>query len=136
ERDRWEWVTPSRSKENQEDAAETRAPLQGTVYEGGPHNGYRGWPLHRRLAAMAKHRELKRKDLAALFGVSPAIITYWLHGTEPGPDGKVTGKPIPDSLAPLMIRWLETGQEPTPEELASRRGRRTAGGRPCRKATS
>jgi hypothetical protein len=28
-------------------------------------------------------------------------------------------KPIPDDLAVLMVRWIETGQEPTPDELGA-----------------
>ena len=86
--------------------------------------GFRGWPLHDRLRAMMKRRGLRQKDLAPLFGVSPPVITYWLKGTEPEEDGKVHGLPIPEDVAPLVVRWVETGVSPTAEELKDINARR------------
>jgi hypothetical protein len=39
-------------------------------------------------------------------------------GLELGED-IMKAKPIPDDLAVLMVRWIETGQEPTPDELGA-----------------
>jgi hypothetical protein len=81
-----------------------------------------GWkrlgPLPNRLYAALVDRKLKRTDLARIFGVSCAAVTHWLKGLKVGEDSK-GAKPIPGDLAILMVRWLETGQEPTPEELAA-----------------
>jgi hypothetical protein len=81
-----------------------------------------GWkrlgPLSNRLYAALTERKLKRKDLARIFGVSCAAVTQWLKGLKLGEDLR-DAKPIPADLAVLMVRWLETGQEPTPAELAA-----------------
>jgi transcriptional regulator with XRE-family HTH domain len=66
-------------------------------------------------------RKLKRTELARIFGVSSAAVTYWLRGLKLGEDAS-EAKPIPEDLGRLMvrwIRWIETGQEPTPDELAA-----------------
>jgi len=49
-------------------------------------------------------RKLRQKDLASMFGVSAPVITYWLKGTEPEEDGVVRGLPIPEDVAPLIVR--------------------------------
>jgi hypothetical protein len=81
-----------------------------------------GWtrlgPLPNRLHAALAERKLKRKDLARIFAVSCAAVTYWLKGLKFGEDSK-DAKPIPGDLAVLMVRGLETGKEPTLEELAA-----------------
>jgi hypothetical protein len=81
-----------------------------------------GWkrhgPLPNRLYAALAERKLKRKDLARIFGVSCAAVTYWFKGLKLGEDSK-DAKPIPGDLAVLMVRWIESGQEPTPGELAA-----------------
>jgi transcriptional regulator with XRE-family HTH domain len=97
-----------------------------------------GWkrlgPLPNRLYAALAERKLKRKDLARIFGVSCAAVTYWLNGLKLGEDPK-DAKPIPGDLAILMVRWLETGQEPTPQELAALPSRsRTPRGRTTSRA--
>ena len=46
-------------------------------------------------------------------------MTRWLKGLKLGED-ITKAKPIPDDLAALMVRWIETGQEPTPDELDAR----------------
>ncbi len=82
----------------------------------GPEDGWRGLPLPERLQAAMNYRKLQRKDLARIFGVSPQAVTYWLKGLKLGEDLK-DAKPIPEDLGRLMVHWLETGQEPTPEKL-------------------
>jgi hypothetical protein len=81
-----------------------------------------GWkqlgPIPNRLYAALVERKLKRTDLARIFGVSCAAVTQWLKGLKLGEDLR-DAKPIPADLAVLMVRWLETGQEPTPAELAA-----------------
>jgi hypothetical protein len=81
-----------------------------------------GWkqigPLPNRLYAALVARKLKRMDLARIFGVSSAAVTYWLKGLKLG-ENPSEAKPIPEDLGLLMVRWLETGKEPTPEELAA-----------------
>jgi len=58
--------------------------------------------------------------------VSKMAVSSWEAGPEPDEeDGKVRGKPIPEALRPLLVRWIETGEVPTPKELAARRTRRT-----------
>jgi transcriptional regulator with XRE-family HTH domain len=83
-----------------------------------------GWPLHVRLHAAMKERDLRQKDLASLFGVSAPTISYWLKGTEPDENGEVRGKPIPEDVAPLMVRWIETEESPSSEELSVFKERR------------
>lgn len=103
-----------------EDAEER--PLGSEVATG--ETGFRGWSLHERLRAMMIERGLRQKDLAVMFGVSAPVITYWLKGTEPDEDGKVRGKAIPEDVAELIVRWVETGVPPTVEELEAMRARR------------
>lgn len=81
-------------------------------------DGFRGWPLSRRLLATIKKRDLRQKDVATLFGVSAVSVTYWVRGQ----NSHGERKRIPDRLAPLLIRWIETGETPTPEELAVSKG--------------
>ena len=81
-----------------------------------------GWadlgPLPNRLYAALQVRGLKRLDLARIFGVGSPAVTGWLYGLKLGQD-PAKAKPIPEDLGILMVRWLETGQEPTREELAA-----------------
>lgn len=128
EQDAWDFANDPEYLD--EEAAEVDEPEEEEVILGNlvstasPENGFRGWPLHRRLYAMLKEKGLKQKDLAAIFGVSPMSISYWIRGTEPDENGKVRGKPVPEELVPMVVRWLETGEGPTPEELAARKTRR------------
>jgi len=82
----------------------------------------------------AEYAGLRQKDLAAMFGVSAPVVSYWLKGMDQGEDGKILGKPIPADVAPLVVRWVETGSSPTAEELAvlsTRREKKRGGpGRP------
>lgn len=137
-RETWEKATGRRVTESPDEAE--RETWDGV--EGGPEggvvsevDGFRGWALPDRLRAMMERRGLRQKDLAPLFGVSAPTVTYWLKGTSPDPeDGVVRGKPIPEDVAPLITRWVETGEAPTAEELAAirqKRGQRRQGpGRP------
>jgi hypothetical protein len=122
-RTKWEETTGRRATDDREEAerevweGETSGePLGNDVVSEA--DGFRGWPLPQRLRAMMKKRGLRQKDVAALFGVSAPVVTYWLQGE----DSKGKRKLIPKRLAPLVVRWVETGEAPTPEELASSRG--------------
>jgi len=39
-------------------------------------------------------------------------------------DGTVRGKAIPADVAPLVLRWIDTGETPTEDELATLENRR------------
>ncbi len=80
--------------------------------------------LHHRLLDTMHERNLRQKDLAALFGVSPVTISYWLQGSEPDDTGKVRGRPIPEEVVPLVVRWIEEGVAPTADALAALTSRR------------
>jgi hypothetical protein len=128
-RAKWEETTGRRVTE---DVAEAERETWGEEAEERPlgsevateETGFRGWSLHERLRAMMIERGLRQKDLASLFGVSPPVITYWLKGTGADEDGKVRGKAIPEDVAPLIVRWVESGLPPTAEELGVIRTRR------------
>lgn len=83
--------------------------------------GLEGLDLPRRLHAARKQRGLTQAAVGTLFGVSQAAVAFWEAGTEPDEDGKVRGKPIAEDLVPLVVRWVETGEAPTADELAARR---------------
>jgi len=83
-------------------------------------------PLHLRLCVTRKERGLSQKAVGTLFGVSRPLVAMWETGPEPDEEtGKVTGRPIPAELVPLLTRWVETGEPPSPEELDSLKTRRT-----------
>jgi hypothetical protein len=82
-------------------------------------------PLHQQLQAVRKARGLTQSDVGQLFGVSKMAISKWEAGPLPDDQGRVRGLPIPAELVPLIWRWLEAGEPPRPEELASRKTRRT-----------
>jgi hypothetical protein len=100
----WGTVTPETSE-------------AGRIFKG-PEDGWRGLALPERLDAARKYRNLQRKDLARIFGVSSPAVTYWLKGLKLGEDIR-DAKSIPNDLATLMVRWIETGREPTSDELAA-----------------
>ena len=97
-------------------------------------NAFRGWPLYQRLRGMMELRGLRQKDLASIFQVTPPIITRWLKGTEAPQSGDGLGSPIPEDLAPLVLRWVETEKTPSAEDMASimarRQKKKGGGGRP------
>lgn len=70
--------------------------------------------IHETLA----RRSLKRADFARIFGVSKMTVSHWLHGLKEGEDPANAMKIAPD-LVPLIMEWVETGKEPTAEELAA-----------------
>jgi len=84
--------------------------------------------LRYRFRAARLDRRLTLADVGKLFGVTKMSVSRWEYGPEPDEEGKVHGKPIPKSMAPLMERWMKTGKVPTPEELAARKDRRAANG--------
>ena len=69
-------------------------------------------------------RKLSLQAVGDLFGVSKMAVSQWVRGVEPDEEGKVRGKLIPKELAPLLSRWIETGEEPSKDELAARKTRR------------
>jgi len=77
--------------------------------------GLEGEELRVRLHAERRKRNLSQAQVAVLFGVSKMALSNW----------ETEKKPIPAELEALVLRWVETGQAPTAEELASRRNRRT-----------
>lgn len=77
--------------------------------------GLEGEELRVRLHAERRKRNLSQAQVAVLFGVSKMALSNW----------ETEKKPIPAELEGLLLRWVETGQAPTAEELASRRNRRT-----------
>ena len=76
--------------------------------------GLEAEPLNLRLYAARKERGLTLKKLGELFGVSHPTILKW----EAGPSS------IPEDVAPLLIRWIETGEPPSQEDLAPLLARR------------
>jgi len=90
-----------------------------------PKVGLKNTPLFWRLHAVRIEREKSQAEVGKIFGVSQRAVSSWEKGTEPDEEGRVPGKPIPRELEPLILRWIETGEEPEEEELASRKTRRT-----------
>lgn len=85
-------------------------------------DGVNRLPLQNRLRIARVERELKLEDVGRLFGVSKMTVSNWERGPELDPEtGKRKGKPIPSNIAPLLVRWIETGTAPTPEELSHRK---------------
>jgi DNA-binding transcriptional regulator YiaG len=78
--------------------------------------------LRERLYAKRKDRRLSQADVGRVFEVSQSIVASW----ERGPERK--GKAIPENIRPLVLRWIETNEGPTEDELmalaARRRGSR------------
>lgn len=81
-------------------------------------------PLRVRLKEHRTANKLSQARVGELFGVSQKTIGYWEKGPLPDKTGKVRGKPIPREMIPYVIRWIDTGQAPTPQELAARTTRR------------
>jgi len=91
-------------------------------------DGFKGWPRHRRLHGIMKARGLNQKKLASIFGVTAGAMSHWLQGKRSEGESRVRRVLIPERLHPLMDRWIETGKEPTPEELeaSKTKGKNTA----------
>lgn len=82
-------------------------------------------PLRERLRKAMADRGLSGAKVAPIFAVSKMMVSHWLS-TEPG-----KGKPIAEAIAPLVEKWIATGEAPTAEELgAIRRPGGGKGGRP------
>lgn len=79
-------------------------------------NAFRGLPLRERLREVMNRRKVSGAVLAPLFGISKMTVSNWTTGK----------KPIPVDASPLLVRWIESGAAPTPEELAARRRRTEA----------
>jgi DNA-binding XRE family transcriptional regulator len=81
-------------------------------------------PLHVRVQMVRKRRGLTLAAVGKLFGVSHPVVIAWETGPGRDAQGQKRGKPIPEELVPLVLRWIEEETPPTAEELASRRTRR------------
>ncbi len=103
------------------------APAQGGE-TGSARVGLETMALRYRLRAARLDRGLTLADVGELFGVTKMSVSRWEYGPEPDEEGKVHGKPIPKSMAPLIERWVKTGRAPSPEELAARKNHRAANG--------
>lgn len=80
--------------------------------------------LRHRLRDARLKRSLRLEDVGQLLGVSKVTVFEWEQGPEPDEDGKVRGKLIPRDRVPLITRWVETGEPPSPEELEVLKGSR------------
>jgi hypothetical protein len=106
--------------EDPQEAARARPGL--TVAGSGP--GLAAAPLYNRLRAARLERGLSLDQVGAFFGVSKMAVSKWEAGSEPDEEGRIRGMPIAADLQPLVLRWVETGEPPKPEELGARRIRR------------
>jgi hypothetical protein len=77
-------------------------------------------PLHTRMRTKRLETNLSQAVVGKSFGVSAMTISVWERGPQPDEEGR-RGKQIPAEMAPFVLRWLETGQTPSKEELASRK---------------
>jgi DNA-binding transcriptional regulator YiaG len=77
--------------------------------------------VRHRLRKARLERGLTHEAVGKAFGVGRTAVQKWERGTDPDEDGKVRGMPIPVGLVPLVLRWVETGKEPTAAELAAAR---------------
>ena len=125
-----EWRDRVRSKwENTTDRRVTEDPREAErdIIEGGDPgeireavaneaDGFKGWPRHRRLHGMMKARGINQKKLAAIFGVSAPLVSNWMKGESSRGD-RVHRVAIPERLWGLVDGWIETGREPSLEEL-------------------
>lgn len=84
-------------------------------------------PIRNRLLARRRELGLSQAATGALFGVSQQTVALWEAGTEAQVEGGSRGKPIPGELAPMILRWIESGVVPTAEELATRKTARGKG---------
>ncbi|MFI5305308.1 MAG: sigma-54-dependent transcriptional regulator, partial [Nitrospiria bacterium] len=64
-------------------------------------------PIHVQLFESMKKRDLKKKDLAEIFDVSPATISHWLKGISRDSTGKT--REIPLESFPLIKKWIDNG---------------------------
>ena len=120
---------PIRVTESRDVAARSHAELAGDRHEGDV--GLASEPLRIRLRATRKDRKLSQAAVGKVFGVSQPTVALWEKGTELDETGKPKGKPIPEELVPLVLRWVDTGEPPTPDELAARKTRRAGGPAPA-----
>ena len=104
-------VEASRSRET----PEALEKLEGA--SGEPKVGLEWSPLWQQFRAAIPRRGLTQTKAAGLFGVSQPTLAGWIAGPE-------KGYSIPEELIPLVKRWVDGGEPPTVEELASRRTKR------------
>ncbi|HEB53641.1 MAG TPA: hypothetical protein ENI87_10355, partial [bacterium] len=76
-------------------------------------------PLRERLAAARKQRGLSERQLAALFVVDENTVKNWELGPVQEGEPWHPGTHIEAHVGALLERWIETGDPPTPEAIAS-----------------
>ena len=99
------------------ETAETIKKLEEASKAGTAKVGLEWSPLWQQLRAATKRKGLTQTKAAGLFGVSQPTFAGWIAGPE-------RGYSIPEELVPLVKRWVDGGEPPTPEELASRKTKR------------
>lgn len=104
---------------SQEEAEKAQEALRGQLDE------KTETPIRELLRRKREELGLSQKQVGDLFRVSKMTLSHWERGPEPAEDGKVRGKPIPREVALLLQRWIETGEAPSSEELASRKTSRS-----------
>jgi hypothetical protein len=82
--------------------------------------GWRGLSLPQRLNAAMKHRRLNQTEVAAIFGVTQGAVSRWLAPARGETDPSKGIRIIPDDMARLLVRWIETGDAPSKTELDAR----------------
>lgn len=114
-RRKWEKKKNYAASRTQEEADKALEALRGQLDE------TTGTPLRERLRGHREAQGLSQGDVARLFGVSQKTISNWEKGAEPDENGTVRGKPIPQDKAPLLQRWIDTGEPPSEEAIQARR---------------
>jgi DNA-binding XRE family transcriptional regulator len=109
-----------RVTQNPEEARKGHLQVAGEHFDGEDDSQ----PIRARLKLQRAEQGLSQAKVGEIFGVSQKTIDYWEKGPLADASGRVRGKPIPREMLPFILRWLETGQTPTPDELAARTTRR------------
>lgn len=99
---------------------ETDRPVRVTTSNAGE-VGLDAAELRVRLHAKRRERELTSDIVGKVFGVSKMTVSNWERGRDAG------GAPIPEDLQPLILRWIESGEGPTEDELKALTARRRGG---------
>ena len=83
-------------------------------------SGWRGLSLPQRLRAAMKHRGLNQTDVAQIFGVTQGAVSRWVAAARGETDPSKAVRVIPEDMARMLIRWIETGEPPSKAELEAR----------------
>lgn len=101
----FEEATGYAATESVEEAREAAAALRGEVLKLPS-----GADLIGKLHDVRKERGLSQADAARLFGVSKPLFGNWERRR----------RPVPENVVPWLVRWIETGEAPSPEEVEAR----------------